>query len=355
MNQPALIDIRNAAKRIAAARRIAITTHARADGDALGCVAAMQRVMRLQGKQATALIHEPPSPRYEFVNDLERLSIWESSNSPEVLARESRSAAEILSESDLLVVLDTCAAVQLGDVAEAIRSAALPKLAIDHHITRDEIVDEAWVDESAGACALLVLRLCEEARWPLDATTATLLFVGLATDTGWFRFSNADREVFAAGARLVAAGARPNELYERLYLSEILPRVRLMGEVMASFELFAGDRLAVVKVTGEMLSRCGATRPMTEEIMNEPMRLASVVACAMFVEPEGREPVRVSLRSKRDVDVAALAARWGGGGHARAAGAKVSGDFAVATKEVVAALVKELEATGPARTSATKS
>lgn len=337
MSRPTLIDIRAAADRISAAQRVVITTHARADGDAIGSVLALQRVLRSQGKQATAYLHELPSARYAFLGEIEPLAVWPAQ-------RSVASAVDVLSSCDLLLVLDTCAAIQLGDVAAAIRTAGLPKLAIDHHITRDDIVDAAWVDESAGACAQLVLRLCEEIKWPVDAATATLLFVGLATDTGWFRFSNADRQVFSDASRLIAAGAAPNELYERLYLCEILPRVRLVGEVMAGFELHADGRVAVIRLTREMLARCGATREMTEDIINEPMRLASVVACAMFTEPEAGEPVRVSIRSKRDVDVAALAARWGGGGHARAAGAKVSGEYAAVIREITAALCRALGA-----------
>lgn len=331
MSKPALIDIDAALTHLRAADRILITTHARADGDAIGCALAMQRILRQQGKAATAYVHEPIPERYASLAKSEPPTVWQAS-----------SAAKVLAENDLLLVLDTCAAVQLGDVAPGIRAATLKKLAIDHHVTRDNIVDEAFVDPSAGACAQLILRLCERANWAVDAPTATLLFAGLATDTGWFRFSNADSTAFADAARLIAAGAMPNELHESLYQNEILPRARLMGEVMTSFELHADGRLAIIRITREMLARCGATRQMTEDIINEPMRLGSVVACVMLTEPDGDEPVRASFRSKRDVDVAQIASRWGGGGHSRAAGAKISGDFASAVAAVIAAVTESL-------------
>lgn len=332
MTMPIRIDIDAAIERIGAARRIVITTHARADGDAIGCVAGMRRVLRQQGKSAEAYVHEPVPERYAFLTAADPLSVWRPA-----------AAAGVLASCDLLLVLDTCAAVQLGDIADAIRAAAADKLAIDHHVTRDDIVAAAWVDTSAGACAQLVLRLCDRAGWHVDADTATLLFAGLATDTGWFRFSNADSAAFEDAARLISAGARPSALYEALFLQEILPRVRLMGEVMRSFELRADGRVAVVRVTREMLARCGATREMTEDIINEPMRVASVVACVMLTEPDGDAPVRASFRSKRDLDVARLAARWGGGGHSRAAGAKIVGPFVAVAEDVAAALVDSLE------------
>jgi phosphoesterase RecJ-like protein len=331
MTQPALIDLPSALARIDCAKRIVITTHQRADGDALGSVAAMQRVLRVCGKQATAYIHEKIPERYQFMSEIEPLVVWPAD------------AAKVLAEADLLLVLDTCAAVQLGPVAGAIRAARLPKLAIDHHLTRDDIVDEAHVSESAAACAQIVMQLCDKAQWPIDPQTATLLFIGLTTDTGWFRFSNANTPAFATAARLIHAGVRPNELYERLFLCESPVRARLMGAVLSSFDLLAGDRLAIIKLSRSMLAACGADSTMTEDLINEPMRVASVMACVLITEPEPGEPVRVSLRSKRDLDVAALAARWGGGGHARAAGAKIKGQFDRVCDEVVRAVTTEVE------------
>lgn len=331
MPMPALIDLTAAIARIVRAGRIAITTHQRADGDALGSVAAMQRVLRAQGKQATAYVHEKVPVRYQFMSSIEPLTVWPTD--PEA----------VLAGADLLLVLDTCAAVQLGAIAGSIRQAALPKLAIDHHLTRDDIVDEARVDEKAAACAQIVTQLCDQAGWPIDAHTATLLYIGLSTDTGWFRFSNADTAAYATAARLIHAGVHPNELYERLFLCESPARARLIGAVMSTFDLLADDRLAVIKITTDLLKKCGADRSMTEDIINEPMRIASVVACVMIVEPEKDDPVRLSLRSKHDLDVAALASRWSGGGHARAAGAKIKGSYDSVCNEVVRALTVEVE------------
>jgi bifunctional oligoribonuclease and PAP phosphatase NrnA len=329
--KPHLIGLPAALTRINDAARIVITTHQRADGDALGSVAATQRILRAGGKQATAYVHEPLPERYRFMSDIEPLAVW----GPEV--------PRILADADLLLVLDTCAAVQLGTVSDSILAAKLAKLAIDHHLTRDDIVDEACVDESAAACAQIMTKVFDQAGWPIDARAATLLYVGLATDTGWFRFSNSTSAAYATAARLIHAGARPNELYERLFLCESPARARLIGAILSSFELLCGDRLAVIKLTNAMFKASGANRSMTEDIINEPMRIASVMACAMIVEPEGDDVVRISLRSKRDLDVAAVAAKWGGGGHARAAGVKIQGPFDRVCDEIVRALVSEMD------------
>lgn len=332
IHDPTIIDVAAAVHRIEEADRIVVTTHARADGDAVGCVAAIDRQLRDRGKEVRSILHEAVPDRYAFLPGVDAMQIWDADR-----------AAEELSAADLLILADTCALAQLGDVAESIRSARLPRLAIDHHVTRDAVADEILLDEQAGACARIITQLADHAGWPIDTDTATLLFTGLMTDTGWLRFSNTHAGELSTAARLVEAGARPNELYEQLYLQDAEPRVRLIGEVLSSFELLADSRLAVLRITEEMLSRCGATRDMTEEIINEPQRIGSVVACVLIVDPENDGPVRVSFRSKREVDVAAIARKFGGGGHPRAAGAKIAGTSDEVYRQVVPVVVRALD------------
>lgn len=375
MTEPRRIDVAAAAARLKAARRIVITTHARADGDAVGCAAALGRILRQQAKDAAVYVHEPVLDRYTFL--LKQPASQQTAHDGSAQGTDSArpvacsaalpasrvpcpaaedggacdavciwdvaKAADVIAGADLLVLVDTCSASQLGKIAEAVQRAPVAKLAIDHHVTRDGIVDEILLDETAGACAQIILALCERAGWEIDASAAAMLYAALATDTGWFRFSNADGAVFEAAARLVAAGARPNELYEPLYLNDCEARMRLIGAVLGSFELLAEGRLAVIRVTQEMLARCGATREMTEEIINEPQRIGSVVACLLLVEPADDGPVRVSFRSKRGVDVAAIASRFGGGGHERAAGARIPGTIESVARQVLPVLLDAVE------------
>lgn len=335
MTLPKQIDIATALTRLAAAEKIIITAHVRADGDAIGSALGLGRVLRGLGKDVDVYFHEPVLPRYRFLPDADAARVWQVDQ-----------AAGILAGGDLLVVVDTCAIAQLDDMAAAITDAALHRIAIDHHVTRDAIVDEVLLDTSAGACALIIAQLCDEAGWTPDADAATLLYAGLATDTGWFSFSNTNAAVLRAATHLVEAGASPNALYERLYRSDVEPRVRLVGKVLSTFELLADGRLAVIRVTREMMNTCGATGKMTEEIINEPQRIGSVEACVLFVEPFEDGPIRVSFRSKHTVDVAAIAKTFGGGGHVRAAGAKLPGTIEEACRRVVPVV---LEALGAAR------
>jgi bifunctional oligoribonuclease and PAP phosphatase NrnA len=317
---------------LSSAKRVIITTHARADGDALGSAAGLARALRTQARQVDVYLHEPVLPRYEFLPDMDLMRVWNVSD-----ARAAMDAA------DLLVVVDTCSSVQIGEIADIWTRADKPKLAIDHHVTRDAIVDAIYVDESSAAAAAMIERLCCAADWAIDAQTATLLYAGLATDTGWFQFSNANAAAFESAGRLVAAGARPNELYERLYKNDPEARLRLIGEVLQTFELHCDGRLAVIRIDRAMLNRCNATGKLSEEVINEPQRIGSVVAAVLLIEPYSDEgPIRVSFRSKRDIDVAAIARQFGGGGHARAAGAKLATSLDEACRQVVPVLISEV-------------
>jgi len=333
--KPRLIELADIPPLVEVAQRIVITTHARADGDAIGSVAGLQRVLRGMGKEVAGYLHEVPSPKYAFLTEIEPLVLW-----GDVLP------ADVLGRADLIVIVDTCSRSQLADIAEAVASVGPIRLAIDHHATRDAIVDHLVSDVAAAATAGMIADLCDAAGWRIDAQTALLLYTGLATDTGWFRFSNANAAAYRIAARLVDAGARPNELYERLYLSDPAARARLVGTVLSSFELRAEGRLAVIRLTREMMRRCGATHDMSEDLINEPQRVGSVVACVLLAEPAGEGPIRVSFRSKRAIDVAEIAARFGGGGHARAAGARIEGtlnDVADAVVPIMEAAVRRGE------------
>src|SRR6185503_13529723 len=129
------LDVPATAQRLRAARRIVVTTHARADPDAIGSAAALARVLRLSGQSTQAYVHEPLPPPYRFLGELEPIRVWEPA-----------AASAVLADCDLLVIVDTCARGQLGEVLPAIEAAPIPKLAIDHHQTRDPIVDACLID-----------------------------------------------------------------------------------------------------------------------------------------------------------------------------------------------------------------
>ncbi|MCG3126567.1 MAG: Bifunctional oligoribonuclease and PAP phosphatase NrnA [Phycisphaerae bacterium] len=309
-----------------------LVSHQRPDGDALGSLAGMGGLLRALGMSPTIALFDALPPRYRLLAGTE-WSSWEP-----VSAR--------FDAFDALLILDTCSASQLEPLVTRL-AAAPPTLVIDHHATRDEIGTRAgdlrFIDVSASACALLVAEWADGAALPLTPAIAAALFVGIATDCGWFRFSNTDARTFQAVSRLVSAGVRPDALYQQLYQCDPLPRARLAGRLLTALDLRASGLLAVMKLRQSDFAAAGADRTMTEDLVNEAARLGGVEATALFSEdPDGR--IRINLRSRNWLDVAAVAAELGGGGHARAAGARATGDFETVVAQVVARLEQLLRA-----------
>ena len=332
-------SFRDIANWIAGWRRPLLISHAKPDGDALGSLVAMRSLLAKRGVAATAILFDPIPDRYARLGRFSPLPVLVNTSDP----------ASILDSADGLIVLDTCSFSQLEPVAEWIRHTRIPKLAVDHHSTRDDLADRYLIDVSAPANCSILFDWAKEIGWAIDAEAAEALFVGIATDTGWFRHSNTDARALSACAELVKLGVRPNELFESIHLQDSPGRVRLLREALSTLELLASDRLAVMTLPGESFARAGAKSSDTEEIVNEPLRIASVVVSVLLVE-QGDGVIRVNLRSKPpldglsriDVDVASLARAFGGGGHRRAAGVRITGELSVVAKTVCEAVRAKL-------------
>jgi phosphoesterase RecJ-like protein len=298
-----------------------LISHAKPDGDALGSLLALRALLRGRGADAEALLFEKAPSRYAFMAAPGYLTVGGGPDDP--------AASALFESADGVVILDTCSYSQLEPVASWLRTTPLPKFVIDHHATGDPITDRVLIDVSAPATCSLLYELAVFAGWPIGREAAGSLLIGIATDTGWFRHSNTDGRALRAAAELSACGVRPHELYEALFLQDSVGRVRLLGVALDSLELHAGDQLAITALSRDAFRRAGAAPSDTEDIVNEPLRIASVVVSVLIVEQDDGE-IRINFRSKApestshrpDVDVAAMARQFGGGGHHRAAGAR---------------------------------
>jgi phosphoesterase RecJ-like protein len=314
-------------------RRPLLVTHQRPDGDALGALAAVAGELRRRGQTPVVALFDPVPPRYALLASLAPWQDWAQ-------------VAPTAGACDALVIVDTCARAQLAPLADLLADAPRT-LVIDHHATGDALaerpVDLKLCDPQAGAACLLVAEWLLACGGVRDADVATALFTGLATDTGWFRFPSTTARELRAAAALVEAGAAPHTIHRAVFEQDPPGRLRLVARVLSSLELLADGRLAVLGLRQADFAAAGADLTMTEDLVNEVGRLAGLEVTVLLIEQDdGR--VRVNLRSKQDVDVAALAQRFSGGGHARAAGARVAGEFDRVRADVVAAVLAALGA-----------
>ncbi|MFN4244250.1 MAG: DHH family phosphoesterase [Tepidisphaerales bacterium] len=328
------------ARRLGQLRRPLLTTHVRPDGDALGSVAALALAYRDAGVPADILLLSRLPNKYAFVLTDAGLRCRDASAEgwPE------------LGGYDAVVVADTGTFSQLPGLSERLAAPGGggpgSVLVIDHHRTQESWGTMRLVDVSAAATTELLARVLRSWGVALSPPLATALYVGLATDTGWFAFSNTTPSAMRLAADLMEAGVDADAIYRRLFQSEREPRLRLQARVMNSLELRCGGRLAVMTATADDFLATGATVPDTENLINFPLALGSVEMALLVTEspPPEDDTVKVSCRSKGAVDVAKFAEQFGGGGHARASGLKLPGPLEQARERVVAAAEAQLAA-----------
>ncbi|NLX60250.1 MAG: hypothetical protein GXY74_14320 [Phycisphaerae bacterium] len=312
---------------IGEAQRILMTTHVKPDGDGMGSLAALAEHMRRQGKTVRVVLPSEPGLKYRCIPGFDQF---------EVLGRTTTAEA-VGGQWDLVLVVDTCTWGQLNGLRDLIERHEGRLLVIDHHKTRDALKHQELVDEAAAAAGQIVLRLLECHDALITPTMAKALFVSLVSDTGWLRFSNVTPEVFRMAARLMDLGVEPAPIYEELFQSESPAKMALIREALATLTTNPEGDVAWFWLTPEMFARSGAVAADTENIIDECQRTAGVIVGLLFVEePDGG--IRVSLRSKRLVDVAQVAAAFGGGGHARAAGCRLRVPMAEARRQVLDAI-----------------
>jgi len=297
-------------------RRILITTHVRPDGDALGTVAALAMGLKQKKIDSTIILLSKIPSKYSFIFDDNALA--------HIDGAEGLPANLDLDAFDGLLVADTGTWSQLPGMQTVFEKWHKPKLVLDHHLTQENWADLKLVDTTAAAAAEVAAQLFDSWGITIDRAIATALYVALVSDTGWFQFSNTRPYTMRLAATLMEAGVDTDRLNIVLNQNERKERVFLQTRVMQSLQLLAGDKVAMMTVTRDDFTQTGAGVPATENLVNIPLQIANVEASLLFVEPPEGGPVRISLRSKGQLDCAQFAQQFGGGGHARAAGMKLS-------------------------------
>ena len=307
MKQAIRESIRRAAEAVAAAGEVAVACHVSPDGDALGSALGLAHAAAAAGKGAVASFGSPfaVAAQYDFL-DL----------GPLVPPGEFPAAPE------LMVVVDVAAPDRLGELAGP-ASRAGTVVVIDHHGTNPGFGHIAVVDPASASTAQLVYHLIRRLAWPIDRRVATALLTGIVSDTGRFQYSSTDGSVLRIAARLVEAGARPDEIGQRVY--EWLPfgYLQVSGAVLARARLEGGLVWSVLYQADQARAGVG---PEDLDLLIDGLRVAREAEVAVLVK-EATGGWKVSLRSRGAVDVGAIAAASGGGGHHNAAGFDAGGDL----------------------------
>ena len=314
---------RDVAAALTSARHVVLTTHVNADGDGVGSEIGLWHLLRARGVSARIVNPTGIPERFGFL-------IPEGADA-------SRDAAREIERADIVAALDIGDLARLGNLVTVINKRQPPFVCIDHHVGPVKLpAGPYFIAPEATATAELVFDLASVAGWPLTPESAQALYVGLLTDTGGFRFSNTTARALRVAAVLLENGVDPESIYASVYASAPEGRVRLLAEVLQTLVVEPDVGLAWVSVPADALRRHEVTADDLDGIVEFPRSIAGVRMALLF-RHIGNGRIKVSFRSMGEVDVAALAHEFGGGGHHRAAGASLAGSMADVEEQVLKA------------------
>jgi phosphoesterase RecJ-like protein len=300
-------------------KRFLVCSHTRPDGDSVGSMLALGMVIEQMGKAAELVTADRVPVQYRQLPGADAILTMRRIRGPY--------------DAAILLECDSRERTRLGGLEE------LFAVNIDHHLTGREFAHLNWIDRNAASVGEMVYRLARAAGATITPEMAQCLYTTILTDTGGFCYGNVCESTFALARDLVEAGADPIAIAQRVYFSAPASKLLLLGAALR--RLKHEGCLAWLWVTRQDTLRTFATEEDCEGIVNVALGMAGVDTGVFLRElPDG--VIRVSLRSKGKLNVAAIAARLGGGGHQNAAGCTLQGPLSRALKQILAELRSDL-------------
>ena len=292
-----------------------LITHARPDGDTLGSAGALCSALRRVGKQAHLLTNEETTEKY--------------------LPYVGGYFAPVDYEYETVVSVDT-ADVTMFPVG----FHGTVDLCIDHHGSNSGYAQRGFVSAHTAACGELILEVIEAMCGDISKEEANLLYIAVSTDTGCFQYMNTNGDTLRAAAKLVDYGAENGKLNVEFFRSVAKERIMLESMIYSEMQFHRNGKIAIALVTKEMIAKSGAKQKDMDDLANLAGRPEGVIV-AVTIKENDDGTSKLSLRSKPPVNVSNVCAKFGGGGHALAAGCKISGSVKEAAEQVLAAINEE--------------
>jgi len=313
---------------IAGARRILVSGHLSPDGDSLGSMIALTRLLRGVGKEAyaTADVNALGKPGFlEGVGDI-------------IPVRKLKRQKKF----DLFIAVD-CASFERMPPEVRPVAEKLPKICLDHHITNDgSFADVAIVDPEASSTGELVWRFAKWNEWKLDPVSAEALWVAIVTDSGRFAYDSTKPGTMRAAGDILKHGVRTAFVNDILYGSFTRKAIELKRLAWRSLHVWKNRRVAEVTLTRDDFRTVRGTKADAEDVIEIPRSVAkNEIALFFYQIPDRTKETRCSIRTRGNWDATALAAKFGGGGHTKAAGCTIKASMGSAKRQMRAA-VKEL-------------
>jgi phosphoesterase RecJ-like protein len=316
---------------ISEGKKFIITTHLFSEGDAIGSELALKRFLCGLNKDAVIVNNEALPAVYRCF-DTDR----------DVKFLRNKDVNINLNDFDAIFIVDVADWSQLGDFADMIKASSITKICIDHHASNPGYADINVIDKDASSAGELIFDLITNMNGKITLEVATPLYLSIATDTGWFKFSNTSAKALKACSDLIQIGVKSEIIYEQLFQTKQMSYLKLLTLALGILRQECDGKVVWTKLTKEMVKSSGVPFVDTDVII-DLIRAVKEVEVVIIFREIGNRKTKISLRSKHTVDVAKLASDFGGGGHVRAAGASIPEPIDTAIGNVISGVREYFE------------
>lgn len=312
-----------AKEKILESKKICIASHVQPDGDNIGSMLALGLALKKINKEVYMVKTDPIPSDFMFLP-----------------GAESIKALDDNTNIDLFIALDSSDEERLGHNKKLIDTANFV-INIDHHISNTNYGDINIVDSNSGSTAELIFKMIKILGIEIDKDIGTCIYTGISTDTGSFMYDNTRPETHLIAAELLNIGIDRKSVILNIYQSKSMKKTKLFIKTLENLETYFDNKIAVVQVTNDILLETGAKMEETEGIVSFIRDIKSVEVAIMLKELKKNE-IKVSMRSKKYVDVSKICSKFSGGGHIRAAGCTIYNSLDVAKESLILELKKVL-------------
>lgn len=296
------------AAQLMAHHTFAICGHINPDGDCIGSTLGLANALRAVGKEAHALVadNDPVRQTFSFMKGFDALI----------------PASDFHDDVDAFVMVDVPNAMRIGEAAEAVRQRAALTITVDHHAVPERHSQLSYTDPDSASTTLLIWEIAKMLGISDESASlrhvAECCYAGLLTDTGGFMHQNTNHEAFVAATEMVAQGISVGSIATHLFQERTMASVQLDSLTVSHMQLIGQRDVVLSWISLDDMKRLDATKDDAENAIESIRCIGGINVACLLKEREGC--VRGSLRAKNDVDVAAIAREFGGGGHKAAAG-----------------------------------
>jgi len=312
-----------------------VTSHIRPDGDALGSQLALASLLEEMGKSVIILDPDPIPDSFRFLPGSDRII-------PVCRVGTGRNDFTFPDCPEVALVLDAGSLDRIGKVAEVVGRAKLI-INIDHHLSNNKFGNINLVEEKASAVGELIFSIICSLGFPVGKERAVALYTAILTDTGSFQYANTTERTHRIVSCLLREGVNPAGIAEKIYSDTPFPRQKLLGLALTTLRKSHRGRISWFLLTREMYEKAEAEDSEADGFINYVQSIRGTELALLFRETDKKNSIRVSLRSRGNIDVDSLARKFGGGGHQRAAGCLIEGNIEAVEKQVLKAAGEIIE------------